>query len=240
MIRRFASLFLVLALCAPVLAQKKAIPLKVEGDTQIVVKSLPFKVVANPGSDVYVWSFPDNVTASETEDGVLTVTKAPKGTFVVRVVGMKVDFDTKRVTKDRGQVEVVIGAPSPDPAPDPTPDPTPDPAPIPEAGFRVLIIEDIKQRVKLPAVQLEILFDKKIRDYLESKCVADSDGKTKAWRIWPDSVDATRQSKSWQDAMKRKRDSLPWIIISDGKKGYEGPLPKDVDATLDLLKKYGG
>lgn len=29
-------------------------------------------------------------------------------------------------------------------------------------------------------------------------------------------------------------------VISDGKTGYEGPLPANVEATLELLKKYGG
>jgi len=236
--KRFLTIAILVAIVMPVMAQKKAVPLKVEGDTQIVVKSLPFKVVASPGSDVYVWSFPDNVTASEDTDGVLTVTKAPKGVFRVSVVGMKIDFETKKVIKDRGVIEVIVGdAPQPDPQPDPTPPPTP--APIPDVGFRVLIIEDAKNRINLPPEQFEVLFDEKIQDYLDSKCVKESSG-TKAWRIWPDKVNAKREAKYWQDALARKRDSLPWIIISDGKTGYEGPLPKDVDATLALLKKYGG
>lgn len=229
-------------LCGTALAQKKSVPLVVEGDTQILVKTLPFKVVAAKGSDIYVWSFPDNVTASETDDGILTVTKAPNGTFTIRVIGMKVDFDTKKVTKDRGVIEVVVGNPTPGPDPDPSPDPDPkpDPAPIPEAGFRVLIVESLKQRIKLPPQQLAILFDKKVRDYLNSKCVVEPDNKTKAWRIWDTEVDATNDLKLWQTAMTRKRTATPWIVISDGKKGFEGPLPDSVDATLELLKKFGG
>ena len=138
------------------------------------------------------------------------------------------------------------------------------------------MVEDTKNRIKLPKEQLAILFDKKVRDYLQSKCVTEPDNKTKGWRIWDKDVDATNDLKVWQEAMKRPRElkikdaaldrfevyspsgvllatfsrreeavafsqrSNPWIIISDGKKGYEGPLPKDVDATLELLKKYGG
>ena len=240
--KTFGSLFLILALCASASAQKKSIPLVIDGDTQVVVKKLPFKITAAPGNDVYVWSFPDTVSAEEVSDGVLLITKAPKGTFRVSVVGMKVDFETKKVLKDRGVIEVVVGvAPGPTPDPDPPPpdpDPQPNPAPIPEVGFRVLIVEDPKARVKLPAEQLEVLFDKSVRDYLNSKCVQDADGKTKSWRIWPDRVDASKQAEYWQKAMKRKRDSLPWIVVSNSKSGYEGPLPKDVASTLELIKKY--
>ena len=239
--KRLMAGLVLLALCAPLMAQKKTIPLKVEGDTQIIVKSLPFRVVAAPGAHVYVWSHPSTVISTK-DRNVLTVTKAPKGVFRVSVSSVTIDFDKKDVIEDQGTIEVIVGdgpvPPTPDPEPIP-PQPDPDPAPIPEVGFRVLIVEDIKQRIKLPPEQLDILFNKKVREYLNTKCVADKDGKTRAWRIWPQDVDASSESKTWQDAMKRKRTTTPWIIVSDGKKGYEGPLPKDVDATLELLKKYG-
>lgn len=224
------------------LAQKKAVPLVIQGDTVVVVKSLPCKVAAQVQADFYLWSFPESVQASETADGVLEITRAPKGTFRVKVVTAKFDFDQKKVIKDSGYIDVNYGG-TPDPTPPVPPDPPvppPDPAPIPVEGFRVLIVEDIKGRDKLPPAQLAVLFDKKVRDYLQAKCVTESDQKTRAWRIWPQDVDCTGEQKLWQDAMKRKRAQVPWIVISDGKKGYEGPLPENVEKTLDLLMKYGG
>ena len=249
---------LVLSFCSLAVAQKSTISLRVEGDTQIIVKSVPFKVIdasnasakakaaKDAGSNVsvlYDWRYPDSLSVTEGQ-GFITVTKAAKGTYTIKVKVILVDFDAKTITQETGETKVVVGSdpgpgPNPDPpTPDPDPDPKPDPAPIPDAGFRVLIIEDAKNRIKLPKEQSAILFDKRVRDYFQTKCVTEPDNKTKAWRIWDKDTDASADLKLWQDAMKRRRDSLPWIIISDGKKGYEGPLPKDVDSTITLLKKY--
>lgn len=129
--------------------------------------------------------------------------------------------------------------PGPGPVP-PDPGPTPGPSPIPAEGFRVLIVYESGELSKLPAAQSNILYAASVREYLNSKCVPDADGKTKSWRIWDKDVDTSRSPKLWQDAMKRTRTAVPWILISTGKGGYEGPLPKDVEETLTLLKKYGG
>lgn len=101
-----------------------------------------------------------------------------------------------------------------------------------------MIVEDANMRTKLPRPQQAIMFDSSLRDYLDSKCVMGKDGKTREWRIWPTGADYSKTEKHWQDVMKRERKSLPWIIISDGKTGYEGPLPENVDKTLELIKKY--
>ena len=39
-------------------------------------------------------------------------------------------------------------------------------------------------------------------------------------------------------AMLRKRGALPWIVISNGVSGYEGPLPANPDETIKLMSKY--
>jgi len=44
----------------------------------------------------------------------------------------------------------------------------------------------------------------------------------------------------WEQAMARPRTALPWILISDGVRGYEGPLPATITETLVLLRKFGG
>ena len=171
---------------------------------------------------------------------------APPGRYSVRVLIIQMGEDGVILPlKLRHTVTIGKPGPGPDPTPpgpnppDPTPPgPTPGPAPIPVDGFRVLMVYETAEVSKLPKEQQSVLYSKKVRDYMDSKCVAN--GGTKEWRIWDKDIDTSGESKLWQDAMKRTRQSIPWLIVSDGKTGYEGPLPPNVEATLELLKKYGG
>lgn len=131
-------------------------------------------------------------------------------------------------------------APQPPPKPvDPVDPPKPD-APIPAAGLRVLIVYESADLSKYTPQTNGILFGKAVRDYLQANCVVGPDGKTKEFRIWDKDLDGYGDSKLWGDAMKRPRSSVPWVIISNGKTGYEGPLPENADKFLELVKKYGG
>lgn len=104
------------------------------------------------------------------------------------------------------------------------------PPPIPEPGLHVLIVEETEDRGKVPPSQANIFTSVALREYLDSKA--------KGWRIFDQDVDLRLEAKLWQDAMARDRESLPWIVISNGKSGHEGPLPETVAATIDLIKKY--
>ncbi len=147
--------------------------------------------------------------------------------------------------------------PVPDPFPPPPPPPPPPPSPsvpIPHAGFRVLMVYETGETSKLPQAQIAILTAKEIRDYLKAKTVIGPDGKTREFRIWDKDLNVAGDHAIWREAMKRqeqganpltndltgKRTTLPWIMISDGTRGFEGPLPKTVEETLALLKQYGG
>lgn len=170
------------------------------------------------------------------------------GSYRVEAVAGRTDKDGNLIL-DESEVTVTIGGePTPTPptppgptppGPTPTPEPTPD-APIPVAGFRVLVVYETGEVAKLPKEQAAVLYAKQVRDYLNSKCVTGADSKTREWRIWDKDVDASGEAKHWQAALARNRKGVPWIIISDGKTGFEGPLPASVDEMLRLLKKYGG
>lgn len=120
MSRTLAGVLTLALLCPPALSAPKAVPLVVAGDTVTVVKSFPCTVTAAPGASFYIWSVPDAVKASGA-DGVLTVTAAPKGSHKITVISITVDFETKKVVKDAGEVVLNVGdVPGPGPGPAPT------------------------------------------------------------------------------------------------------------------------
>lgn len=165
------------------------------------------------------------------------------GSYKIEVWNAKGD-----VPSDIATTFVVIGTPLPPippvpPVPPVPPGPTPSPSPFPDAGLRVFILWDDKG-AKLPEDQQDIIFNPDVRQYLEAKCPVGPDGKTREYRMWPlkdGKVDGT-PPKIWADALARpKRGStLPWLIIGNGKDGYEGPLPKNKDEAMTLLKQFGG
>jgi hypothetical protein len=133
-------------------------------------------------------------------------------------------------------------APKPEPVP-PNPKPTPippAPAPIPSPGFRVLVVYDTASITQMPKGQQAVLYDKSIRDYMNAKCTVGQDGKTREWRMFDANTSLKGESDIWKNALARPRQSLPWIIISNGTTGFEGPLPATVEDTMKLLKQYGG
>jgi hypothetical protein len=143
---------------------------------------------------------------------------------------------------------IVVGKPSPGPGPgpnppDPNPPPDPDnPPPIPEAGLRVLIVYETGDGVGTPKVSRtqanQILFSQSMRDWLDSVCVLGKDGKRKEWRMFDQNINMDGADPIWQKAMKRPRDSVPWLLISNGKTGWEGPLPKDGTEFKTLIQRY--
>jgi hypothetical protein len=114
----------------------------------------------------------------------------------------------------------------------------PSPAPIPAAGLRVLIVYESSEIGKLPAKQVSILTSVPFRTFLDANCAAGPDGKTKEWRLYDKDVDLTNEAPLWKTAMARPRTAIPWLIVSNGTTGFEGPLPATVDETQKLIQKY--
>jgi len=127
-------------------------------------------------------------------------------------------------------VEVTIGN-QPQP-----PGPAPGPAPIPELGLRVLVLYETAEVSAWPAKQSMILRAAAVRDWLNANCVKGSDGRA-VWRFVDDDVEWTDESPL-SIASRRPRASSPWVIVSNGKDGYEGPLPATQEDFLSLVKKY--
>ena len=129
-----------------------------------------------------------------------------------------------------------IPPPEPDPIP-PGPDPTP---PIPGDANRVLIVYESSQLSSLPPAQAVLMSASSVRGYLAKRCIVGPDKVTPDFRIWDKDVDLTNVPQVWKDAMAIPRTSLPWIVVSNGKAGYSGPLPADETGLMATLKKYLG
>jgi hypothetical protein len=144
------------------------------------------------------------------------------------------------------QLAIVIGQPSPEPGPVP---PVPDP-PTPVVGkLHVLLIYESTPNKpgSLSPDQSGIPTAVPLLEYLAEHC-ADENG-SPAYRFLDINADIDGMPDDWQTSIKRGIESSggkkPWLIIAagDGKKtlgSYEGPLPEDLDATMELLHVYGG
>lgn len=144
------------------------------------------------------------------------------------------------------RVLVLVGEPKPEP---PKPDPQPPgPQPMPSEGFRVLVLRETKDLSNLPPEQVSIFSSSEVRMYLNSKCIKENG--QPAYRMWDKDVDASREAETWKIALNgvlngdkahniSKATSLPHILLTNGKEGYEGPLPKNVDEMMALLKRFG-
>ena len=165
---------------------------------------------------------------------IYTVEPLSSGRCEVIVIPVGVAKESQIV---RRTIDVDAGE-GPQPPPKPIDPPVPN-APIAGDGFKVLIVFEATQAQQLPAGQQSAIYGKATRDYLNSKCPVGPDGKTKEWRIYDKDTVMDDESKVWQDAMKRPRTAIPWIVISDGKTGFEGPLPATEAAITELLTKYG-
>jgi hypothetical protein len=137
------------------------------------------------------------------------------------------------------QAAIVIGDGGPSPGPDPPP-------PVPVVGkLHVLILYESgdDKEGSLTSEQSGVTTSVLLRRYLESHCVsvegepeyrfldvdADIDGMSDAWRT---QIEYARQAG---------KGNFPWLTIDVENGGrYDGPMPADVDATLVMLKQYGG
>lgn len=186
-----------------------------------------------PGS--LTWRIKPQLQTFLTADGETIVVNTGLKPQVVEILQIVSLADKNAYT----EIAIRIGnAPNPPPNDeDVIPKPEPDPTPQPTFGkLKVVIIEEVADRPTLPSSQRTVLLDKSIRDYAESHC--ELAGDIPEFRIYD--KDLTPNVDWVKKAFSEQRTTLPWIVLSNGKTGYSGPLPLTVEETLTLLKKYGG
>lgn len=109
----------------------------------------------------------------------------------------------------------------------------------------VLILTETAVEAKYPIDQQAALRAGDVVDYLDSHCYS-LDG-TPGWRLLDNDTDIADEDQVWRDIMSRpevqklKDEDMPYIVISNGKNdGIGQSFPLNMQATLSLLKKWGG
>jgi hypothetical protein len=208
---------------------------RIQGPAQIAAGELAIFSAADSAADSTAWLIlPDSRQLIEFDGGRRAgLAIGQPGTYtLVLAVALDSDVDVARHTFTVGPVGPTPPGPNP---PGPTP---PGPAPIPTAGLRVLIVEETADRPKLPAGQAAIFTSAALRDWLDANCAKTPDGKAPDWRILDKDADLALDLPHWRQAMALPRSTLPWLIVSDGSRGYSGPLPATEAETLALLDAY--
>lgn len=127
-------------------------------------------------------------------------------------------------------------APIPPPIPPVPPDPPqppdpPDPFEGAAPAFRVLIVYESADLQKYPVPQLSALTSETWRKYAESKGT---------WRCFDKDTDLTNAPAAFKKAMGKAGSTLPYLLVGNGKKGFAGPMPANIDDLMTILKKLGG
>lgn len=119
--------------------------------------------------------------------------------------------------------------------PNVTPPVTPPVTPV--GPISVLIVEDNEARFLLPQWQRDLMSSPEIRGYVATHGAKTTDGVTPDFRILGIGQNVENEHAFWREGMARTVPKTPWVIITNGKAGTEGPLPPNL---LDEMKKYGG
>ena len=105
-------------------------------------------------------------------------------------------------------------------------------APIAITGLHVLIVEETEDRSSLPDDQRLVVASTLPRAY-----VLDKGGH---FRQCDDDEDLSRGQAVWEVARSTTGPERPWLIVSNHPHGgFTGPLPGNLDATMQVLRKWG-
>jgi hypothetical protein len=166
--------------------------------------------------------------------------KAGKIEMLIVPAGVQNESDVmRRPLTVMGITPIPPPGPVDPPKPIDPPNPVDPPSPIQGDANRVLIVYESGEVSILPTTQAVLLASQTVRDYLSRKCSKGPAG-TPEFRIWDKDVDTKNVDKVWQEAMQIKRDQIPWLIVSNGKTGYSGPLPVTEAELMVKLKQYLG
>lgn len=169
----------------------------------------------------------------DTKRFVLPVRGLPEGEY--KFIAFATKGDEHTVVK----LSVIVGKPKPvnpdiKPEPDTDPDADPDPdnltnhdnSKAPTKGAYVLIIHETGPDKPISAEHFTLMYGQESREFLDKY--------TNFYRVYD--KDATPSEQPWKEALERKRDSIPWIIVVYNQKYiHEGPLPTSIDGLKKIF-----
>ncbi len=216
-------------------------------DKPELAKVIPLKIPTTIMGD-FVDPQPDDDKGGRTYASGAAYVVKPTGVGEVILIASP-DLTGASVTRRTVECNQAPQPPPVPPGPTPIPPgPTPPLPPDPFGGqagaaagtFRVLMVYDSAKR--LPEDQWSILVANApgtARAYARDHTNKGPDGYPEI-RVLPDGTPVADEPGSalWKRVMSRPRNSLPWVVIGNGKTGYEGPLPATQADTLALMKKY--
>lgn len=223
-------------------AQEIIVPQEVMIGSKIVAE------IPNAPRGNILWDYPDTLESEEI--GAKVYFWGIAGTYKINAViiplklitveGKSFDVVDGPVKRVNATFKIIGSVP---PAPVPPPEPSPTTVPFETPGLTVIIFREAGEGGSLPVGQRNIFVSSKILKWCTENCVKIAG--QPAFRIWDDdytperfgNVDPILKSAYFK-ILPQAQNNLPWIVISDGKKGYSGPLPKDIDTTLTLLQGF--
>jgi len=118
--------------------------------------------------------------------------------------------------------------------------------PVVTGPIRVMIVQDAEYDEPLSAEMVATINSEAVDKYCDTHCEKDSAGVSEFKKYMSDTATemqspAIRKALEVANAERIKANyRKPWITISNGKRGYSGPVPETEAELLALLKKYGG
>lgn len=124
-------------------------------------------------------------------------------------------------------VSAYVPGPGPNPIDPVDPVDPVDPAPFPVDELAVLIVEESTERSTLPQAQLDI--------FTAGQVWMDQNG-IEGMILDPDTQGVNMPP--WREAFAVPRQSVPWIVISNGRSGTSEPLPQSLEAFKELVGRF--
>ncbi|MDE2102001.1 MAG: hypothetical protein KGL39_32445 [Patescibacteria group bacterium] len=105
--------------------------------------------------------------------------------------------------------------------------------------MRVLLVDDVDRYRQPDFEPFRKAMDSTIlQHYLTTHCIKDEKGNPE-WRRFDKGADIENEAE-WVKRLRSKRDTAGIVIESKGGRLYSGDPPGNLDATLSLVKRWGG